>query len=110
MRVGASFHFFTLLNLSSFGPSVCQIATKDPLNPLKQDIKKGNLRYVANVFPHKGYIWNYGAIPQVHSINNTQTKRGNRLCSCSIKHKLSAFTDMGGPKPQGQRHGLLWRQ
>ncbi|KAM4715552.1 inorganic pyrophosphatase 2, mitochondrial isoform 3-T3 [Anableps anableps] len=40
------------------------IATKDPLNPLKQDVKKGNLRYVANVFPHKGYIWNYGAIPQ----------------------------------------------
>lgn len=44
---------------------VSQIATKDPLNPLKQDMKKGNLRYVANVFPHKGYIWNYGAIPQV---------------------------------------------
>uniref|UniRef100_A0A673X4D7 inorganic diphosphatase n=1 Tax=Salmo trutta TaxID=8032 RepID=A0A673X4D7_SALTR len=40
------------------------IATKDPLNPIKQDVKKGNLRYVANVFPHKGYIWNYGAIPQ----------------------------------------------
>lgn len=42
-----------------------QIATKDPLNPIKQDVKKGKLRYVANVFPHKGYIWNYGAIPQV---------------------------------------------
>lgn len=42
-----------------------QIATKDPLNPVKQDVKKGKLRYVANVFPHKGYIWNYGAIPQV---------------------------------------------
>ncbi|XP_067858777.1 inorganic pyrophosphatase-like, partial [Heptranchias perlo] len=28
------------------------------------DIKKGNLRFVANVFPHKGYIWNYGALPQ----------------------------------------------
>ncbi|CAM4712499.1 unnamed protein product [Leuciscus chuanchicus] len=41
-----------------------EIATKDPLNPLKQDVKKGNLRYVSNVFPHKGYIWNYGAIPQ----------------------------------------------
>ncbi|CAL1599680.1 unnamed protein product [Knipowitschia caucasica] len=41
-----------------------EIATKDALNPLKQDVKKGNLRYVANVFPHKGYIWNYGAIPQ----------------------------------------------
>lgn len=41
-----------------------EIATKDLLNPIKQDVKKGNLRYVANVFPHKGYIWNYGAIPQ----------------------------------------------
>lgn len=45
--------------------SFLQIATKDPLNPLKQDVKNGNLRYVSNVFPHKGYIWNYGAIPQV---------------------------------------------
>lgn len=42
-----------------------QIATKDLLNPIKQDVKKGKLRYVANVFPHKGYIWNYGAVPQV---------------------------------------------
>ncbi|ELK32383.1 GTP-binding protein SAR1a [Myotis davidii] len=41
-----------------------EIATKDPLNPIKQDVKKGKLRYVANVFPYKGYIWNYGAIPQ----------------------------------------------
>uniref|UniRef100_G3NCL1 inorganic diphosphatase n=1 Tax=Gasterosteus aculeatus aculeatus TaxID=481459 RepID=G3NCL1_GASAC len=41
-----------------------EIATKDPLNPVKQDMKKGKLRFVANVFPHKGYIWNYGAIPQ----------------------------------------------
>lgn len=42
-----------------------QISTKEPLNPIKQDVKKGKLRFVANVFPHKGYIWNYGAIPQV---------------------------------------------
>uniref|UniRef100_A0A3B4AHY0 inorganic diphosphatase n=1 Tax=Periophthalmus magnuspinnatus TaxID=409849 RepID=A0A3B4AHY0_9GOBI len=41
-----------------------EIATKDLLNPIKQDVKKGKLRYVANIFPHKGYIWNYGAIPQ----------------------------------------------
>ena len=33
-----------------------------------QDTKKGKLRYVANSFPHHGYIWNYGAIPQVHSL------------------------------------------
>ncbi|XP_045852620.1 inorganic pyrophosphatase 2, mitochondrial isoform X2 [Meles meles] len=41
-----------------------EIATKEPLNPIKQDIKNGKLRYVANIFPHKGYIWNYGALPQ----------------------------------------------
>jgi len=41
-----------------------EIDTASPLNPIKQDIKKGALRYVANCFPYKGYIWNYGAIPQ----------------------------------------------
>lgn len=41
-----------------------EIATKEKLNPIKQDVKKGVLRFVKNPFPHKGYIWNYGAIPQ----------------------------------------------
>lgn len=36
----------------------------EPLNPIKQDVKKGKLRFVANCFPHHGYIWNYGAFPQ----------------------------------------------
>ncbi|KAH9360818.1 hypothetical protein HPB48_022154 [Haemaphysalis longicornis] len=34
-----------------------EIATKEPLNPIKQDVKKGKLRYVHNCFPHHGYIW-----------------------------------------------------
>lgn len=42
-----------------------EICLKEPLNPIKQDAKKGKLRYVANCFPHHGYIWNYGALPQV---------------------------------------------
>ncbi|XP_004626829.1 inorganic pyrophosphatase 2, mitochondrial [Octodon degus] len=41
-----------------------EIATEEPLNPIKQDMKGDKPRYVANVFPHKGYIWNYGALPQ----------------------------------------------
>ncbi|XP_039615125.1 inorganic pyrophosphatase 2, mitochondrial [Polypterus senegalus] len=41
-----------------------EISTKEPLNPIKQDVKKGRLRYISNVFPYKGYIWNYGALPQ----------------------------------------------
>lgn len=41
-----------------------QISKEGTLNPIKQDIKKGKLRFVANCFPHHGYIWNYGAFPQ----------------------------------------------
>ena len=64
-----------------------EIDLKSPLNPLKQDVKKGKLRwgqaglninlseiyknidrFVANCFPHHGYIWNYGAIPQTWEV------------------------------------------
>ncbi|KAJ1557808.1 Inorganic pyrophosphatase [Nowakowskiella sp. JEL0078] len=41
-----------------------EISKDEPFNPIKQDVKKGKLRFVRNVFPHHGYIWNYGAIPQ----------------------------------------------
>lgn len=41
------------------------MSTAGKLNYIKQDVKKGNLRYVGNIFPHHGYIWNYGAFPQV---------------------------------------------
>ena len=42
-----------------------QISMKEALNPIKQDCKKGKLRFVHNCFPYHGYIWNYGALPQV---------------------------------------------
>lgn len=41
-----------------------EISTKDLMNPIKQDKKKGALRYVRNLFPFHGYPFNYGAIPQ----------------------------------------------
>ena len=41
-----------------------EISKEDPMNPIKQDIKKGKLRFVRNCFPHKGYPCNYGAFPQ----------------------------------------------
>ncbi|CAH1372924.1 unnamed protein product [Tenebrio molitor] len=41
-----------------------EITMKEILNPIKQDVKKGKPRFVANCFPHHGYIWNYGALPQ----------------------------------------------
>ncbi|KAJ2890899.1 Inorganic pyrophosphatase, partial [Coemansia aciculifera] len=53
------------------------ISKEDALNPIKQDTKKGKLRYVRNAFPHHGYIWNYGALPQTWedpSQTNSDTK------------------------------------
>ncbi|CAB4423165.1 unnamed protein product [Rhizophagus irregularis] len=41
-----------------------EISREEQINPIKQDVKKGKLRYVRNCFPHHGYIWNYGAFPQ----------------------------------------------
>lgn len=59
-----------------------EISTTEPLNPIKQDVKKGALRYVKNPFPHKGYIWNYGALPQTwenpnHVDSETKCKGDN---------------------------------
>jgi len=59
-----------------------EIDLKSSLNPLKQDVKKEKLRYVANCFPHHGYIWNYGAIPQTwedpnHTDPSTNCKGDN---------------------------------
>ncbi|XP_041640484.1 inorganic pyrophosphatase 2, mitochondrial isoform X2 [Cheilinus undulatus] len=56
-----------------------EIATKEPMNPIKQDVKKGKLRYVANIFPHKGYIWNYGALPQTWEDPN-HTDEDTKCC------------------------------
>lgn len=41
-----------------------EINTKLPGNPIVQDVKKGKVRFVRNLFPYHGYIHNYGAFPQ----------------------------------------------
>lgn len=71
-----------------------EICKEEKLNPIKQDIKKGKLRYVKNIFPHHGYIWNYGAFPQTwedpdHVFQQTGTKGDNDpLDVCEIGHKV----------------------
>jgi inorganic pyrophosphatase len=41
-----------------------EICLKERFNPIKQDIKRGKLRFVHNVLPFQGYLFNYGAFPQ----------------------------------------------
>jgi len=41
-----------------------EISKEEAMNPIKQDVKKGKIRFVKNLFPYHGYLWNYGAFPQ----------------------------------------------
>uniref|UniRef100_A0A8C9UT54 inorganic diphosphatase n=1 Tax=Spermophilus dauricus TaxID=99837 RepID=A0A8C9UT54_SPEDA len=54
-----------------------EIATQEPLNPIKQDVKDGKPRFTANIFPYKGYIWNYGALPQTWEDPHQKDKSTN---------------------------------
>lgn len=41
-----------------------EISKSREFNPIVQYVKGQSLRYVNNIFPFKGYLWNYGAFPQ----------------------------------------------
>lgn len=77
-----------------------EINIKEKLNPIKQDVKKGKLRYVKNCFPHHGYIWNYGALPQTwedpgHVDENTKCKGDNDpLDVCEIGYRVASRGDV----------------
>jgi len=43
-----------------------EISKDEPFNPIKQDVKKGKLRFVRNCFPHHGYIWNVKSLSIAH--------------------------------------------
>jgi len=41
-----------------------EINKNEIFNPIMQDVKKGKIRFIDNIFPFFGYPFNYGAIPQ----------------------------------------------
>ena len=51
-----------------------EINTELPGNPITQDVKKGKVRFVKNLFPYHGYIHNYGAFPQTWEDPNTKNE------------------------------------
>jgi len=72
-----------------------EISTKDKMNPIKQDVKKGKVRFVKNSFPYRGYMWNYGALPQTwedpsHVDQHTQQKGdGDPIDVVEIGYKVA---------------------
>jgi len=53
-----------VVEVCRFTNAKMEISKELKLNPIKQDVKKGKMRFISNVFPNKGYPWNYGAFPQ----------------------------------------------
>ncbi|XP_046709970.1 inorganic pyrophosphatase 2, mitochondrial isoform X1 [Silurus meridionalis] len=92
--------FHAVVEVPRWTNAKMEIATKEPLNPLKQDVKRGNLRYICNVFPHKGYIWNYGALPQTwedprHTDGDTKCSGDNDpIDMCDIGNKVCSQGDI----------------
>jgi nucleosome-remodeling factor subunit len=56
--------FNAVIEIPRWSNAKMEINKKEKLNPITQDVKNNKLRFVNNVFPYHGYIWNYGALPQ----------------------------------------------
>ncbi|CAF0989379.1 unnamed protein product [Brachionus calyciflorus] len=56
--------FNAVIEIPRWSNAKMEINKKERLNPITQDVKSNKLRFVNNCFPHHGYIWNYGALPQ----------------------------------------------
>jgi len=86
--------FHMVVEIPRWSNAKMEICKEEKLNPIKQDVKKGKVRFVKNVFPHHGYIWNYGAFPQTwedvdHEEPTTGTKGDNDpLDVCEIGQKV----------------------
>lgn len=57
-------HVNCVNEISRFEHAKFEISKDEKLNPICQDVKKGKVRFVKNVFPSVGYPFNYGALPQ----------------------------------------------
>ncbi|XP_063473006.1 inorganic pyrophosphatase-like [Symphalangus syndactylus] len=99
--------FHMVVEVPRWSNAKMEIAAKDPFNPIKQDVKKGKVHYVANLFPYKGYICSYGAIPQTwedpgHSDKHTGCCGDNDpIDVCEIGSKVCARGEIIGVKVLG---------
>ncbi|KAJ6520236.1 inorganic diphosphatase, partial [Mycena sanguinolenta] len=58
------------------------IAPDEPFGPIRQATRGRRLSYVRNTFPHRGYIWNYGVLPQTWI-------EGGPLHACEIGEEVA---------------------
>ncbi|KAJ7269323.1 inorganic pyrophosphatase [Mycena haematopus] len=63
------------------------IAPGEAFAPIRQATRGRRLSYVRNTFPHRGYIWNYGALPQTWM-------EGGPLHACEIGERVAQVGDV----------------
>ncbi|KAL2015274.1 hypothetical protein VTK56DRAFT_5915 [Thermocarpiscus australiensis] len=84
-----------------------EISTSESLNPISQDVLRKKPRFTKNCFPYKGYIWNYGALPQTwedpHYKHPDTGKRGDNdpLDACEIGRAIAKPGDVKQVKVLG---------
>jgi inorganic pyrophosphatase len=84
-----------------------EVSKELEFNPILQDSKKGKARFVHNCFPHKGYIWNYGCIPQtwehpeVQDSHTNQNGDNDPIDICDIGEKISTVGEVKQVKVLG---------
>ena len=49
--------FNMVVKVPKWSNAKMEISLKETLNPIKQEEIDGKLRFIANQFPHKGYLW-----------------------------------------------------
>ncbi|CCE64550.1 hypothetical protein TPHA_0I00430 [Tetrapisispora phaffii CBS 4417] len=87
-----------------------EISKELDFNPIVQDVKNENVRFVHNIFPYHGYIHNYGALPQTwenptkfSAIPGTETLKGDNdpLDCCEIGSRIQNIGDISTVKVLG---------
>ncbi|KAK3370796.1 inorganic pyrophosphatase [Lasiosphaeria ovina] len=84
-----------------------EISRDKSLNPIAQDTLHGQPRFTTHCFPYKGYLWNYGALPQTwedprHAHPDTGTRGDNDpLDACEIGRAVAATGDVKRVKVLG---------
>ncbi|KAJ7755041.1 pyrophosphatase-domain-containing protein [Mycena maculata] len=63
------------------------IAPSEAFAPIRQEMRGRRLAYVRNCFPHRGFIWNYGALPQTWA-------EGAPLRVCELGERVAHVGDV----------------
>ncbi|KAK4172840.1 putative inorganic pyrophosphatase [Triangularia setosa] len=84
-----------------------EISRSKSMNPIMQDTLDGKPRFTKSCFPYKGYIWNYGALPQTwenpHYTNPDTDDKGDNdpIDACEIGRAIAKTGDVKQVKVLG---------